>query len=85
MLQPEFPIRIRGFPSKFSAPGTLVDVSFQPDGRAEKCILGLKGTEDFGAYTTELEFRIQNCRERLVWFRHWKRLSGMGLRRCAHL
>jgi hypothetical protein len=43
MLQPEFPIRIRGFPSKFSAPGTLVDVSFQPDGRAEKCILGLKG------------------------------------------
>jgi len=33
-----------------------VDVSFQPDGRAEKCILGLKGTEDFGAYTTELNF-----------------------------
>ena len=54
--QPEFPIRIRGFPSKFSAPGTLVDVSFQPDGRAEKCIPGLKGTEDFGAYTTELNF-----------------------------
>ena len=36
-----------------------MDVSFQPGGRAERCILGLKGTEDFGAYTTELAFRIQ--------------------------